>query len=117
MAEMLQVMVEGNWDGNCRFEGEGKLTPQLLITSSLECVCISGLGDVFNLRVKYTFIFLPVPVVHGLYELIYRNLFTKNISKWVYLSLESQVVQLIEAINANKFESVNPTVLGNCLYI
>lgn len=110
-------MVEENWDGNCRFEGEGKLTPQLLITSSLECVCVSGLGDIFNLRGKCTFIVLPVPIVHGLYELIHRNLFTKNISKWFYLSFESRVMQLTEAINANKFGSVDPIVLGKSLDI
>ena len=112
MAEMLQVMVEGNCDGNCRFEGEEELTPQLLITSSLECVCHSGLGDVFNLRGKCTFIVLPV--ARGLYESIYKNLLRKNIYKWFYFSFESQVMQLKEAVNANKFGSVHPTLLGKC---
>lgn len=84
MAEMLQEMLEGNCDGNCRLEGEEELTPQLLITSSLECVRDSGLGDVVNLRGKCTFIVLPV--VRGLYASIYKNLFRKNIYKWFYLS-------------------------------
>jgi len=109
-------MVEGKWDGNRRVEGE--LTPQLLISSiDLECVCISDLGGVFTLRGKRTFTVLPVPAVNGLYESIYRNLFTKSVSKCFSLPFEPQIMQLKEAINANKFGSVDRTVLGKHLDI
>lgn len=70
-------MVEGNWDGNCRFKGQGELTPQLLVTSRFECVCVSSLWDVFNVGGKCTLIVLPVSAVHDLYESIYRSLFTE----------------------------------------
>lgn len=74
-----------NWDGwNVLGDGWGKVGWELQIwgrgrTNSPAIdqhrswsVCISGLGDVFNLRGKHTFLLLPVPVVNGLHELIYR---------------------------------------------